>query len=211
MFQNKPFRPKFNISFIPIQALGVKDGAAAMEAFRTRAVKGEGVSIIADEDRVLAGGRLDAVLLEVTEPHEEGYKRHVLALIVSENDILYIVGAAIPEEKWNDRYAQVVRASFRTFEAWRATFAACLKGKGAVLYSAFDCPHCETQKEIFTEGIEHLPYVECQQGIDDSSETDVCRDKNITGYPTWEFADGSRLIGVQTLKALGDKTGCKMF
>ncbi|MFY9462133.1 MAG: hypothetical protein WAP51_02945 [Candidatus Sungiibacteriota bacterium] len=210
-FQGKPFRPKLNVSFIPAAAIGAQNNADALQKFRALMLKSAGSSIIADESIALAGGRLDAFLVETVEAHKDGYKQHVLGLVAAENGVLYITGSAIPEEKWNDRYAQVTRESFRTLDVWRATFAACLKGKSTVFYGAFDCEHCETQKELFTDGIERLPYVECQQGIDDLALSDACQGRNITGYPTWEFADGSRLIGVQTLKALSEKTECKIF
>ena len=29
-------------------------------------------------------------------------------------------------------------------------------------------------------------------------------------YPTWVFADGSRLVGVQTPQTLATKTGCAL-
>ena len=41
-------------------------------------------------------------------------------------------------------------------------------------------------------------------------ETQVCIDHNITQYPTWVFADGSRLVGVQTPQTLATKTGCAL-
>jgi hypothetical protein len=36
----------------------------------------------------------------------------------------------------------------------------------------------------------------------------ICKDKKIESYPTWEFADGSRLNGEITLQQLADKTSC---
>jgi thiol-disulfide isomerase/thioredoxin len=73
-------------------------------------------------------------------------------------------------------------------------FATCLKEKGAVFYGAFWCPHCQTQKKMFGSSAKLLPYVECSTA-DGNAQTQECNDKKITGYPTWEFADGSRLDG----------------
>lgn len=86
-------------------------------------------------------------------------------------------------------------------------FAQCLKDKGATFYGAFWCPHCQSQKKLFGDAVKLLPYVECSTP-DGNGETDICKQKNITGYPTWEFADGSRVGGEMTLKDLSDKTTC---
>ena len=87
-------------------------------------------------------------------------------------------------------------------------FATCLKDKGANFYGAFWCPHCKTQKELFGDSIKLLPYVECSLP-DASGQTQICKDKKIEGYPTWEFADGTRPFqGEATLAQLAEKTSC---
>ena len=87
------------------------------------------------------------------------------------------------------------------------TFARCLKDNGAVFYGAFWCPHCQTQKKMFGKSEKLLAYVECS-APDGRSQNQTCRDKNIEGYPTWEFADGSRLKGEIELRTLAEKTAC---
>jgi len=87
--------------------------------------------------------------------------------------------------------------------------AACLKEKGATFYGAFWCPHCQKQKALFGSAAERLPYVECSTP-DGKNQLQVCIDKKIESYPTWEFADGSRLTGEQSVKALSEKTGCAL-
>jgi len=86
-------------------------------------------------------------------------------------------------------------------------FAMCIKDKGAVFYGAFWCPHCQAQKKLFGSSAKLLPYVECSTP-DGNSQVQICMDKNIEGYPTWEFADGSRINGEATFEALAEKTGC---
>jgi hypothetical protein len=88
-------------------------------------------------------------------------------------------------------------------------FARCLNDKGAIFYGAFWCPHCRNQKAMFGKSEKLLPYVECSTP-DSRGQTQECRDKNITGYPTWEFADSSRLEGEVSLKKLADTTGCTL-
>ena len=87
-------------------------------------------------------------------------------------------------------------------------FAQCLKDKGAVFYGAFWCPHCQNQKAMFGKSQKLLPYVECSKP-DGKNQLAVCQEKKITGYPTWEFADGSRESGEVSLEKLAEKTGCQ--
>lgn len=87
------------------------------------------------------------------------------------------------------------------------TFAGCLKDKGSVFYGAFWCPHCQNQKALFGKSAKYLPYVECSTP-NGQEQLQICRDKNITGYPLWEFADGSRLSGEISLETLAEKTAC---
>lgn len=92
-------------------------------------------------------------------------------------------------------------------------FATCLKDKGTTFYGAFWCPHCKEQKALFGSAAKLLPYIECSLP-DASGQTQVCIDKKIEGYPTWELADGTRLpvenaAGV-SLETLSEKTSCTL-
>lgn len=89
-------------------------------------------------------------------------------------------------------------------------FALCLKEKGALFYGAFWCPHCQSQKKLFGPSQKLLPYVECST-LDGRAQTKECIDKKVTGYPTWEFADGSRLNGEISLDKLAEKTSCPLL
>lgn len=87
------------------------------------------------------------------------------------------------------------------------TFATCLKDKGAVFYGAFWCQHCQSQKKLFGSSQRLLPYVECSLPSG-QGQTQECKDKGIESYPTWEFADGTRLNGEIPLATLAEKTLC---
>lgn len=89
------------------------------------------------------------------------------------------------------------------------SFAQCLKEKGASFYGAYWCPHCQRQKAMFGSAASLLPYVECSTP-DGKGQLQVCIDKKVESYPTWEFADGSRLTGEVALATLAEKTGCKL-
>lgn len=88
-------------------------------------------------------------------------------------------------------------------------FAQCLKDKGATFFGAFWCPHCQNQKALFGNSAKLLPYIECSTP-DAQGQLQICKDKKITGYPTWEFADGSRSTGEIPLETLSEKTGCQL-
>ncbi len=87
--------------------------------------------------------------------------------------------------------------------------AQCLKDKGAVFYGAFWCQHCKAQKKMFSAAVSSLPYVECSTP-DGNAQTAICIEKKIESYPTWEFADSTRLTGEIPLATLADKTGCTL-
>ena len=85
--------------------------------------------------------------------------------------------------------------------------AMCVKEKGAMFYGAFWCPHCQEQKASFGRSARLLPYTECSTP-DGSGQLSVCKDKNIEGYPTWIFSDGSRMAQTLTPKELSQITSC---
>lgn len=89
------------------------------------------------------------------------------------------------------------------------SFAQCLEREGAKFYGTFWCPHCNAQKEIFGQAAKYLPYIECST-LDSKGQLPECQKKNISGYPTWEFADGSRLSGSLHLSVLAEKTSCAL-
>jgi hypothetical protein len=88
-------------------------------------------------------------------------------------------------------------------------FAQCLSTKGAKMYGAYWCPHCADQKEMFGSSFAYAPYVEC--GVKGShAPAQVCTDADVKHYPTWVFADGSRVEGAHSLEFLGQETGCPL-
>ncbi|MGB6675185.1 MAG: hypothetical protein WBE44_00705 [Terriglobales bacterium] len=88
-------------------------------------------------------------------------------------------------------------------------FAKCLTAKQAKMYGAFWCPHCEEQKEKFGSSFQYAPYIEC--GIKGSKGIEpVCTQAGIKRFPTWIFADGTRVEGEHELDFLGQETGCSL-
>ena len=77
-------------------------------------------------------------------------------------------------------------------------FARCLNRAGATFYSADWCPHCAAQNRMFGNAVGYLRIVDCTAGCDD-----------VRSFPTWTFANGSRLSGVASFDVLARRTGCQ--
>ena len=90
------------------------------------------------------------------------------------------------------------------------SFAKCLKDNGAIMYGAFWCPHCQRTKAMFGSAAKYLPYVECSTP-DGQGQTQICKDKGITSYPTWVFANSTTtLSGEHTLTELSQASKCPL-
>ena len=83
-------------------------------------------------------------------------------------------------------------------------FAIDLADAGVIFYGAEWCPACTQQKELFDDGKDNLPFIEVTGP--DRQPNSIATAEGITQYPTWEFPDGSRVTGVQTLQTLSDRS-----
>jgi len=71
----------------------------------------------------------------------------------------------------------------------------------AKMYGAYWCSHCYDQKEALgKESMELIPYVECSRE-GKNSQTDLCKEKEVPGYPTWIIQD-KLYPGEQTIEEL---------
>jgi hypothetical protein len=86
--------------------------------------------------------------------------------------------------------------------------AECVTDAGATFYGAHWCPYCERQREVFGDSANRLRYVECAKP-GQRKQTRECAQAGIKSYPTWEFADGTRHRGLQSLEKLAGATGCE--
>lgn len=77
-----------------------------------------------------------------------------------------------------------------------------------VIYTAYWCPHCHEQKELFgKQAAAKLTQVEC--AVDGkNSQAALCESKKIDGFPSWEI-NGKVDSGVKTLNQLADLSGYK--
>jgi hypothetical protein len=83
-------------------------------------------------------------------------------------------------------------------------FAKCLTEKGAIMYGAASCVHCQKVKTTFGSSFQYINYVECLQ------DTQKCLDAGINGYPTWKFSNGSKLEGEQPLEKIAEFSNCTL-
>ncbi len=83
-----------------------------------------------------------------------------------------------------------------------------LTASGAVMYSAYWCPHCHDQKQLFgKEASAKLKIIECAPD-GRNSQAALCASKNIQGFPTWEIK-GQLDSGQKTLAQLAALSGYK--
>lgn len=87
-------------------------------------------------------------------------------------------------------------------------FANCLTETGAKMYGASWCSYCNDQKDMFGESWIDINYIECS--LPDGGQTQICQQESITGYPTWEFGDGSRRPGKLSFEELSTYSNCDL-
>jgi glutaredoxin len=76
-----------------------------------------------------------------------------------------------------------------------------LTQSGAKIYTAYWCPHCHDQKELFgKEAAAELTIIECAPD-GRNSQAALCKQKGVQGYPTWEIK-GVIDSGVKPLEQL---------
>ena len=127
--------------------------------------------------------------------------RHFLIPILA---VLALPNAVISSHLYNQK--ELIVTSESTNES--IAFAKYLKDIGVVKYSAYWCPNCLTQSELFgKQAYKELNVVECARD-GKNSQTQLCIDKKIQGFPSWEI-NGKIILGVQTLKELSKLSGYK--
>ena len=88
----------------------------------------------------------------------------------------------------------------------KVNFAKFLTDNNIKMYSAYWCPHCHDQKQLFgKKAVKELTVVECAQDGKDN-QYEICREKQIEGFPSWEIK-GEIYSGVKNLNDLAIMTG----
>lgn len=86
----------------------------------------------------------------------------------------------------------------------KAALAKHLTQMGAKVYGATGCHACTYQKDLFGDSWQYVEYIECSSPSGGQSE--ACSVAKIEAYPTWEFPNGDKQIGVMTLEELAQKS-----
>lgn len=89
--------------------------------------------------------------------------------------------------------------------AYIEKLAKFLSEKGAVMYGAYWCPHCQDQKKLFGDAVKYIDYVECD-AKGPNANPDECVAQGIDGYPTWIY-QGKKFSGTQSLADLAKMVG----
>ena len=90
--------------------------------------------------------------------------------------------------------------------AGQIALAEHLTASGAKIYTAYWCPHCHDQKEMFgRQATEKLTVIECAPD-GRNSQRELCEAKKIEGYPSWEI-NGQLDSGVKPLAKLAEASG----
>ena len=88
----------------------------------------------------------------------------------------------------------------------KVKFAKFLSENNIKMYSAYWCPHCHDQKQLFgKKAVKELTVIECAQDGKDN-QYKLCREKEIEGFPSWEI-NGEIYSGVKDLNDLAIMTG----
>lgn len=83
-----------------------------------------------------------------------------------------------------------------------AKLATCIKDSWAKFYGTTRCSHCNDQKSKFGDSKTLLPFIDCDQNWP------TCDAAGVKWYPTWVFANWSKLEWSQDLATLAAKTSC---
>ncbi len=87
----------------------------------------------------------------------------------------------------------------------KINFAKFLKDNNIVMYSAYWCPHCNDQKQLFgKKAVEELIIVECAKD-GKNNKYKLCQERGIEGFPSWEIND-QIYSGTMSLNKLAEMT-----
>ena len=91
--------------------------------------------------------------------------------------------------------------------SYQTNLAKHLASAGAVMYGAYNCPHCLSQKNDFGQSFKYIKYVECNTRGQNANPS-LCFAKGITVYPTWEIS-GKFYTGKLRLEKLSELSNFK--
>ncbi len=88
----------------------------------------------------------------------------------------------------------------------KVKFAKFLSENNVLMFSAYWCPHCHDQKQLFgKEAVKELTVIECAKD-GKNNQYEFCETKGIEGFPSWEI-NNEIYSGVKNLNELATMTG----
>jgi uncharacterized membrane protein/glutaredoxin len=86
-----------------------------------------------------------------------------------------------------------------------AALADHLHESGAVVYGAYWCPHCQSQRAMFGAAASKLPYVECDPR-GSAARPAACQAAGVRAFPTWVIG-GQTIEGTLSIEELARLSG----
>ena len=87
----------------------------------------------------------------------------------------------------------------------KINFAKYLSDNQITMYSAYWCPHCNDQKQLFgKKAVENLIIIECAKD-GKNNKYKLCQEKGIEGFPSWEI-NNEIYSGTRSLNELAEMT-----
>ncbi|MCA9134498.1 MAG: peptidylprolyl isomerase, partial [Planctomycetales bacterium] len=149
------------------------------------------------------GNRPRPILVEPLEARQLLAGDGFMALLGSSQNQLAVQDFSPPPEQWSAGEGESGAEGEATHDL--VAFAKALTDSGTRFFGAAWCHFCTEQKQLFQDGYRYLPFVEVTNP--DRTPNQVASAEGITNYPTWEFPDGTRLTGVQSLETLAQRAG----
>ncbi len=160
-----------------------------------------GTDIVALYDEV--AGELTLMGEDTVENYEQVLRTITYNNLSSSPDISDRTVEFVVTDGINESTPAIATVSFE--EPDLVAFAQALSATDTTFFGAAWCPHCTDQKELFEDGQHYLPFVEVTNP--DRTPNPIGIEEEVFTYPTWEFPDGSRLEGQQSLATISQRSG----
>ncbi|MBT4334814.1 hypothetical protein HOD61_03295 [archaeon] len=80
--------------------------------------------------------------------------------------------------------------------------AQCITTNNISMAGTSWCGHCNTQKEMFGNSFQYIDFHDCVE------DRQWCINAGIEAYPAWVLADGTIILGVQSISKLTELSNC---
>ncbi|MFA7253584.1 MAG: hypothetical protein WC107_03440 [Patescibacteria group bacterium] len=130
----------------------------------------------------------------------------VIVVIVIAGGLIYAAGKnSAKTENNDDSEIEITNNDQQYDDAYVEKLAKFLNSEGMVMYGAYWCSHCNSQKKMFGDAAKYLDYVECDPK-GQNANPDECTAQGIDGYPTWVYK-GQKYSGERKMSELAEIVG----